>query len=158
MEPSAQLQAQIHAQSVAAKTTPALKEGFTFVQWVSLTTQLTQRYPNAAARCLIDILNEPDAFKLQWQPQNGLPGVADLYLSAMDAMYPVNNGDASCRLRRLLAALLLLRGKGRCLQASSCVLVTSSASKLCKARLEKSLNPSAAWSGISLTEALQRQR
>lgn len=37
-------------------------------------TQLTNKYPNAAARCLVDILNEPDAFKLQWQAQSGLPG------------------------------------------------------------------------------------
>ena len=37
-------------------------------------TQLTNTYPNAAARCLVDILNEPDAFKLQWQAQGGLPG------------------------------------------------------------------------------------
>ena len=44
-------------------------------------TQLTNTYPNAAARCLVDMLNEPDAFKLQWQAQNGLPGAhsADSY-------------------------------------------------------------------------------
>ena len=55
-------------------------------------TQLTHNSPNAAARSLIDILNEPDAFKLQWQAQNGLPALSDLYLAAMDAIYPVNSG------------------------------------------------------------------
>lgn len=63
------------------------------MQWTSLMTQLTNQYPNAAARSLVDILNEPDAFKLQWQAQNGLPGVGDLYLAAMDAIYPVNQGE-----------------------------------------------------------------
>ena len=55
-------------------------------------TQLTNKYPNAAAHSLVDILNEPDAFLLKWQAQNGLPGVGDLYLAAMDAIYPVNPG------------------------------------------------------------------
>ena len=59
---------------------------------MSLVTQLTNTYPNAASRCLLDLLNEPDAFKLQWQAQSGLPGVGDLYLRAMDAIYPVNQG------------------------------------------------------------------
>jgi len=55
-------------------------------------TQLTNTYPNAAAHSLVDILNEPDAWGLKWQAQNGLPGVGDLYLAAMDAIYPVNPG------------------------------------------------------------------
>lgn len=57
--------------------------------------QLTAKYPDAAARVFIDILNEPDSFQLQWQAQAdaGLPGAGDLYLAAMDAIYPVNNGD-----------------------------------------------------------------
>ena len=57
--------------------------------------QLTRQYPDAAARVFVDILNEPDSFQLQWQAQGvaGLPGAGDLYLAAMDAIYPVNNGE-----------------------------------------------------------------
>ena len=64
-------------------------------QWADLVAQLTAKYPNAAARIFVDILNEPDSFQLQWQAQAdaGLPGAGDLYLAAMDAVYPVNNGE-----------------------------------------------------------------
>ena len=72
-------------------------EAFLWMQWAALMTQLTNQYPDAAARSLVDILNEPDAFKLQWQAQNGLPGAGDLYIAAMDAIYPVNPGMISCR-------------------------------------------------------------
>lgn len=65
-------------------------------------TQLTNQYPNAAAMCLCDLLNEPDAFKLQWSAQNGLPGVGDLYLAAMDAIYPVNPGKSQAISEKLL--------------------------------------------------------
>ena len=72
-------------------------EAFLWMQWAALMTQLTNQYPDAAARSLVDILNEPDAFKLQWQAQNGLPGAGDLYIAAMDAIYPVNPGMISYR-------------------------------------------------------------
>ena len=60
-------------------------------------SQLTEQYPDAAARVFVDILNEPDSFQLQWQAQDdvGLPGAGDLYLAAMDAIYPVNSGERS---------------------------------------------------------------
>ena len=63
-------------------------------QWADLVAQLTEQYPDAAARVFVDILNEPDSFQLQWQAQDdaGLPGAGDLYLAAMDAIYPVNSG------------------------------------------------------------------
>ena len=73
------------------------EQAFVWTQWAALVTQLTNQYPDAAARSLIDILNEPDAFKLQWQAQNGLPGAGDLYIAAMDAIYPVNQGMISSR-------------------------------------------------------------
>ena len=41
---------------------------------------------------MVDILNEPDFGNLRWEASNGLPGVGDLYLQAMDAMYNVNPG------------------------------------------------------------------
>ena len=70
--------------------------------------QLTQQYPDAAARVFVDILNEPDSFQLQWQAQDdaGLPGAGDLYLAAMDAIYPVNSGEQqrkSCTQPRLMS-------------------------------------------------------
>ena len=41
---------------------------------------------------MVDILNEPDFGNLRWEAANGLPGVGDLYLQAMDALYNVNSG------------------------------------------------------------------
>lgn len=42
-----------------------------------------------------DILNEPDFITgMGWTPQNGNPGMGDLYLQAMDAIYAVNPGAA----------------------------------------------------------------
>jgi hypothetical protein len=58
-------------------------------QWADLATLLTTRYPRTAGRMLLDIMNEPDAAGLAWQPQNGKPGAGDLYLAAMDAIHAV---------------------------------------------------------------------
>lgn len=41
---------------------------------------------------MYDILNEPDAFNVKFEPQNGRPGMRDLYFSAFDAIYAVNPG------------------------------------------------------------------
>lgn len=41
---------------------------------------------------MCDILNEPDFGNLRWEPANGLPGMGDLYLQAMDALYAANPG------------------------------------------------------------------
>ena len=78
-------------------------------QWADLVAQLTARYPDAAARVLVDILNEPDSFQLQWQAQDGagLPGAGDLYLAAMDAVYAVNSGARPAPPRRRRAPLRL---------------------------------------------------
>ncbi len=43
-------------------------------------------------RIVYDILNEPDAFNVKFEPQNGRPGMRDLYFSAFDAIYAVNPG------------------------------------------------------------------
>ncbi|KAK9864609.1 hypothetical protein WJX84_005551 [Apatococcus fuscideae] len=48
--------------------------------------------PVAQAKTMVDILNEPDFGNLRWEAANGLPGVGDLYLQAMDALYNVNSG------------------------------------------------------------------
>ena len=63
------------------------------LQWTDLMTQLSVKYPDAAARCICDFLNEPDFGNLRWeaQPSAGLPGMKDMYLNAMDAVYNVTS-------------------------------------------------------------------
>lgn len=48
-----------------------------------------------ANRVIYDVLNEPDAFGVAFEPKNGKPGMRDLYLKSFDAIYAVNPG-ASC--------------------------------------------------------------
>ncbi len=43
-------------------------------------------------RVLYDVLNEPDAFGVRFEMQNGRPGMKDLYLAAFDAIYAINPG------------------------------------------------------------------
>jgi aryl-phospho-beta-D-glucosidase BglC (GH1 family) len=44
-----------------------------------------------ARHVIVDMLNEPDSQHLRWEGQGGKPGVTDLYLAAMDALYPLNH-------------------------------------------------------------------
>jgi hypothetical protein len=44
-----------------------------------------------ARHVIVDMLNEPDCQNLRWEGQGGKPGVTDLYLAAMDALYPLNH-------------------------------------------------------------------
>lgn len=83
----------VHNKHASQGTAQALERAG--AQWADLVAQLTEQYPDAAARVFVDILNEPDSFQLQWQAQDdaGLPGAGDLYLAAMDAIYPVNSGE-----------------------------------------------------------------
>lgn len=64
------------------------------MQWADLMTQLSVQYPDAAARVICDFLNEPDFGNLRWeaQPDQGLPGMKDLYLNAMDEIYNITTG------------------------------------------------------------------
>ncbi len=39
---------------------------------------------------MIDILNEPDNFGIRWEASGQTPALKDLYLSVMDAIYPIN--------------------------------------------------------------------
>lgn len=43
-------------------------------------------------RVFYDVLNEPDAFGVRFEPQNGRPGMKDLYFTAFDAIYSINPG------------------------------------------------------------------
>jgi hypothetical protein len=45
-----------------------------------------------ANRVIYDVLNEPDAFGLKFEPKGGKPGMRDLYLKSFDAIYAVNPG------------------------------------------------------------------
>ena len=73
------------------------------MQWADLMTQLSIQYPDAAARIICDFLNEPDFGNLRWeaQPDQGLPGMKDMYLNAMDEVYNITSGE------RYLSAQLL---------------------------------------------------
>jgi hypothetical protein len=46
--------------------------------------------PVVANRAFYDVLNEPDAFGVRFEPSNGRPGMKDLYFLAFDAIYSVN--------------------------------------------------------------------
>ena len=57
-------------------------------------TRLSATYPDATARVIVDVLNEPDFGNLRWeaQPNQGLPGMTDMYLNAFDRIYPIASG------------------------------------------------------------------
>lgn len=57
--------------------------------WGQLAAAITKD-ADTAAYVLIEILNEPDSLKLRWESYNGLPGVGDLYMAGMQAVYAAN--------------------------------------------------------------------
>ena len=63
-------------------------------QWADLMTRLSATYPDATARVIVDVLNEPDFGNLRWeaQPNQGLPGMTDMYLNAFDKIYSISSG------------------------------------------------------------------
>lgn len=68
----------------------ALEDPNKWVQyWVQLITVLSQD-PDIKGKLMVDILNEPDNFGIRWEGSGGKPALKDLYLSAMDAIYPIN--------------------------------------------------------------------
>jgi Cellulase (glycosyl hydrolase family 5) len=56
--------------------------------WVKLATAIAND-PISRKMVMFDLLNEADGFGIQWKAANGKPGLSDLYLSAMDALYQV---------------------------------------------------------------------
>ena len=61
----------------------------TFVdQWAKLTKDL-MAMPNVPGKLMIDIINEPDAYNIRWEPSAGKPGLTDLYLKTMDRLAPI---------------------------------------------------------------------
>ena len=54
-------------------------------KWSALAAQLNQD-PVTANHLMIDLLNEPDNLALRWEAHDGLLGLKDLYLNAMDAI------------------------------------------------------------------------
>lgn len=44
-------------------------------------------------RVIYDALNEPDAFKMMWEPSGNLPGMKDLFLDMFDAVYRINSSE-----------------------------------------------------------------
>ena len=55
-----------------------------------------------ANRVIYDVLNEPDAFGLAFEPKSGKPGMRDLYLKSFDAIYAVNPGATAHQVERRL--------------------------------------------------------
>lgn len=58
-------------------------------QWTDLVIRLSED-PVSKKMLMIDILNEPDNYGILWEPSNQTPGLKELYISAMDAIYPIN--------------------------------------------------------------------
>jgi hypothetical protein len=42
-------------------------------------------------RVFVDVMNEPDSMGIRWEPSNGKPGAAELYLSTMDALHELSH-------------------------------------------------------------------
>ncbi len=62
-------------------------------QWVQKWTDLVSKIskdPVSKSMLMVDILNEPDQFNIRWEASGNLPALKDLYISVMDAVYPVN--------------------------------------------------------------------
>lgn len=59
-------------------------------QWKDLVTKISQD-PTSKKMLMIDILNEPDQFGIRWEANGQTPALKDLYLSVMDAIYPINS-------------------------------------------------------------------
>lgn len=58
--------------------------------WVQLVTAISSD-PISKSMLMLDLLNEPDNFGVRWEASGNTPALTDLYLSAMDALYPINN-------------------------------------------------------------------
>lgn len=56
--------------------------------WVNLVTAIAKD-PVSSKMLMIDLLNEPDSKGIRWEVSGSLPALTDLYLSAMDALYPI---------------------------------------------------------------------
>lgn len=56
--------------------------------WKNLATSIAQD-PITSPWVMFDIANEPDSLGLRWEAANGLPGMTDYYLKAMDAISEV---------------------------------------------------------------------
>lgn len=59
--------------------------------WSKLVGELRSD-PIVKQKLMVDLLNEPDQYGLRWEAQSGLPGLGDLYLSAMDAIEAASPG------------------------------------------------------------------
>lgn len=63
-------------------------------QWVQYWVQLVNAISQdsiSREKLMIDLLNEPDNYGIRWEASGNLPALKDLYLSAMDAIYPINS-------------------------------------------------------------------
>ena len=56
--------------------------------WEATLSRLLAAVPGVRGRLLVDLINEPDAYNIRWEAANGNPGLTDLYLRALDRLYP----------------------------------------------------------------------
>ena len=54
--------------------------------WAQLVSDLVKGDPLTQKHLMVDVLNEPDSRGIKWAASGSLPGLADLYLGAMDAI------------------------------------------------------------------------
>lgn len=59
-------------------------------QWTDLVIRISED-PISKKMLMIDILNEPDNYGILWEPSGQKPGLKDLYLDVMEAIYPINS-------------------------------------------------------------------
>lgn len=59
-------------------------------QWTDLVIRISED-PISKKMLMIDILNEPDNYGILWEPSGQKPGLKDLYLEVMEAVYPINS-------------------------------------------------------------------
>ena len=68
----------------------ALEDPHQWVEnWSQLLEALVDQDPITRSRLALDLLNEPDNSGVKWPHQDDGRGLQDLYLSAMDALYPI---------------------------------------------------------------------
>ncbi|KAK9833284.1 hypothetical protein WJX81_003097 [Elliptochloris bilobata] len=57
--------------------------------WYDLLSDVFEVAPEAKGRLLIDFINEPDGYGLTWEGSKGIDSLTDIYITVMDALWPI---------------------------------------------------------------------